>query len=244
MTQKQSIEYATEVLPDGMPTIYIYSPGRDFIRPYFERLMPEYEITDTIDNADVAVMISSTDVYDLDEGKNINEFAPLKSDCTLVLDESHFIDSCNERNIPFSVLRCAPIVCTGMQGSVRTMAEQIYRGTYIGLSGNEAVRSFVHGSDVPAAARATIGLNDIFNVTDDSDTLMSDIADALAWRMSQKRIFSLNAKWYKLLFGKKKMNDVCRSLCFSIEKIKSTGKYNPTSVVEYLKTHVYNEQSL
>lgn len=244
MTTDQPTQYATEVLPEGMPNIYICSPGKDFVRPYFERLMPEYEITDSIHNADVAIMISSTDIYDIDNGTNFNEFSPLKSDCQLALDEQQFIGACNERNIPYSILRCAPIVCTGMQGFVRFMAECIYRGSYIGLSENKAVRSFVHGIDLPAAARATIGLNDVFNVTDGRETLLTDLADALAWRMSQKRIFSLKAKWYKLLFGKKKMNEVCRSLCFSIEKIKSTGKFNPTPVVEYLKTHIYDEQSL
>lgn len=244
MTTDQPTQYATEVLPEGMPNIYICSPGKDFVRPYFERLMPEYEITDSIHNADVAIMISSTDIYDIDKGTNFNEFAPLKSDCQLALDEQQFIGACNERNIPYSILRCAPIVCTGMQGFVRFMAERIYRGSYIGLSENKAVRSFVHGVDLPAAARATIGLNDVFNVTDGRETLLTDLADALAWRMSQKRIFSLKAKWYKLLFGKKKMDEVCRSLCFSIEKIKSTGKFNPTPVVEYLKTHIYDEQSL
>lgn len=234
----------SESVPDKLPRLFLYAPSREYVRPYFERMMPEYELTDSITDADAAVMLSTVDVYDIDEGLNINELAPLRSDCPELDCELQFLNDCREHGLRYVLLRCAPVVCTGMQGYVRRLAERIYRGTYIGLSGNEAVRSVVHAVDLPLVARLTIGNNDIYNVTDGRETPVNELADALAWRMSQKRVMMLKPKWYKLLFGKRKMAEASRSLCFSDGKLRSVADYQPTVVVDYLKNHVYDQHSL
>lgn len=228
---------------DTRPILFLYTPQADYVRPYFERMMDEYRIADAPDNADYAVMISSTDVYAVTEGENFNELTDVK-DGKALEEEKHFTGLCRNANLSPAVLRCAPVVCTGMQGWPRTLAEKIYRGTFIALEGNDARRSVVHAVSLPDAARATLGRDDIFNVTDCQNPTVNEFAEALAWRMSQKRIFSLKAKWLRFLIGKKGVKEAGRSLTFSCEKLRSSGNYNPVAVTEYLKTHVYDEKSL
>lgn len=227
-----------------LPTLYLFTPGRDFVRPYFERNMTGYTISDNPDGADCAVMISTTGVYDVTEGLCFNEFTPLLETSLEVAEEKLFQNHCSERGLNPVILRCADIVGTGMTGYPRELANKIYRGTYLNISGNTAVRSFVHAVSLPDAANLALARPDIYNVTDRSDTPLNDFADALAWRISQKRIFSLGSKWFKFIFGKSNYERQTRSLTFSCEKIASVGEFKPVGVVEYLKNHVYDESSL
>lgn len=227
-----------------LPTLYLYTPGKNFIRPYFERYITDYTITDNPDGADCAVMISSTDVYDVGEGTSFNELTQLKEDSTWLADEKRFCEVCNSNGIKPVILRCSDIIGTGMTGFPRELANRIYRGTYVNIADNGAVRSFVHASSIPEAARVALTRPDIYNVTDRTDTPLNEFADALAWRISQKRVFSLGPKWFKFVFGKRNYSRQTRSLTFSCEKLSSAGDFKPVRVVEYLKNHIYDESSL
>lgn len=229
---------------DRRPALYLYTPSAPYIRPYFERLVEDYRITDRPDDADKALMISSTEVYDVESGENYNELTPVKASSEMALAEEAFAETCRNFGLAPTTLRCAPVICTGMQGWPREIAEKIYRGTYLGISGNEARRSVVHAISLPEIAMNVLDSGETFNVTDTVDPTVNSIADALAWRMSQKRVFTLKPKWFKLLFGKKRYQRDSMSLTFSCEKIRSLGNYKPVSTVEYLKTHLYDEKSL
>lgn len=229
---------------DLRPILYLFTPSADFVRPYFERLMPDWLIADAPDGADAAVMISTTDIYDVESGTNFNELSPIKPDCSHADDENRFIDLCKAAGLKPTILRCAPIVGTGMTGMPHETAEKIYRGTFIGISGNEARRSVVHAVSLPDAARSVLSSGDIFNVTDTVDPTLNEFAEALAWRIAQKRIFYLKPKWFRLIFGKKRLTRDSLTLTFSCEKLRSAGNFSPVSTVDYLKTHVYDEASL
>ncbi|MDE5553904.1 MAG: hypothetical protein K2J10_01825 [Muribaculaceae bacterium] len=229
---------------DKRPALYLFTPLSTFVRPYFERLLPDYRITDEPGEAVSAVMISSIDIYDVESGENFNELTPLKQDSEWAAAERTYTETCADHSLQPTILRCAPIVCTGMAGWPREMAEKIYRGTYLGVSGNEARRSVVHAVSLPDAALTALNSGETFNVTDTIDPTIPMLADAFAWRIAQKRIFSLKPKWYRLILGKKKFDAASRSLTFSCEKLRSRGDFNPVSTVDYLKTHVYDENSL
>lgn len=239
-----SEELNQNTIEDKRPRLLVAAPGREFLRPYFERLMDEYRLTDSLDDADAAIMISSTDIYDVTEGNNYNELTSVNPSSSWARAEADFTASAQQRGLDAPILRAADIIATGMTGLPRKMAEQIYRGTYVGISGNEAQRSFIHAVDLPAAARIAISRPDIYNVCDRSATLINDLADALAWRIAQKRVFDIRPRWYKLFFGRKKFEEMCRTLTFSSEKICSTGDFRPVDVVQYLKTHKYDDDSL
>lgn len=229
---------------DQRPALYLFTPSSPFVRPYFERLMPDYRMTDEPAEAVSAVMISSTDVYDVESGENFNELTPVKQDSELAAAERTFVETCTAAGLQPTILRCAPVVCTGMTGWTREMAEKIYRGTYLGISGNEARRSVIHAISLPSAALGVLNSGETFNVTDTIDPTIPTLADAFAWRIAQKRIFSLKPKWYRLISSKKKFDAASRSLTFSCEKLRSHCDFNPVSTVEYLKSHVYDENSL
>lgn len=229
---------------DQLPTLYLYTPGKDFVRPYFERYMTDYTVSDNPDGADCAVMISSTDVYDVEGGMSFNELTQLREDSAEVADEKRFCEVCDSKGLKPVILRCSDIIGTGMTGFPRELANRIYRGTYVNIADNTAVRSFVHASSIPDAARIALTHPGIYNVTDRTDTALNDFADALAWRIAQKRVFSLGPKWFKFIFGKRNFDRQIRSLTFSCEKLSSAGDFKPVRVVEYLKNHIYDESSL
>lgn len=229
---------------EQLPILYLCTPGRDFVRPYFERGMTGYTISDRPDGAACAVMISTTDVYDASEGMNFNELTPLRENSADIAEEKRFADICSANGLQPVILRCAEIVGTGMTGFPRELANRIYRGTYVNIADNTAVRSVVHASSLPEAAAIALKRPDIYNVTDRTDTSLNDFADALAWRISQKRVFTLGPKWFKFIFGKRNYDRQTDSLTFSCEKLSSAGDYEPVRVVEYLKNHVYDESSL
>lgn len=229
---------------DDRPILFLYTPKANFVRPYFERMMSDMRISDSPSDASMAVMISSTDIYGEQSGTNINEFAPIDESSEYAVDEQQFFDLCQSSELKPIVLRCAPIIATGMTGWTRSLAERIYRGTFVTLPGNEARRSVVHAVSLPEAAKAAAASGGIYNVTDAVDPALNDLADALAWRISQKRVFSLKPRLYRFFFGKRNYQQATSSLTYSCEKLRSTGKYNPVSVVEYLKNHVYDDSSL
>lgn len=228
---------------DDRPILFLYSPGADFVRPYFERLMPDMNISDTPRGAMKAVMISSSDIYGDLTGTNINELSPIDENSDYAAEERRFAEICGENGLMPVILRCAPIVGTGMNGWPRLLAERIYRGTFVSIPGNEARRSVVHAVSLPQAALAA-SQGGTFNVTDAVDPTLNDFADALAWRIAQKRVFSLKPRLYRFIFGKRNYDKATSTLTFSCEKLRSTGLYEPVSTVDYLKNHVYDDSSL
>lgn len=229
---------------DNRPILFLFTPGRDYVRPYFERLMPEYRISASSDNASAAIMISTCDIYDVTEGSEFNEYTPLRHNSTEAAAEREFESTCSCLNIPCAILRCAAIICTGMQDWPRQMAESINRGTFIAIKDNPATRSLIHASDLPQAAHIALTKGGIYNVTDGYVHNINSIADALAWRMAQKRIFHISEKWFRLIYGKKRISKETCTLTFSSSKLMSAGSFHPVSAVDYLKNHVYDENSL
>lgn len=206
--------------------------------------MAGHDISDCPCGADHAVMISGTDIYDVTEGLDYDESTPVRKDSPYAAEEHRFGELCAANGLKPVILRCADIIGTGMNGFPRILVNKIYRGTFIGIKGNAAVRCFVHASSLPEAAAAALEAPGIYNVTDCTETPLNDVADALAWRIAQKRIFSLGPRWYRLIFGRRNYDNMCRSLTFSCEKLCSAGNYEPAKVTEYLKTHIYDDKSL
>lgn len=234
----------TNKTDDTRPALFLFTPYCQFTRPYFERLLTAYRITSSCEDADYALMLSTTDIYSANEGSGIDESAPLDTSSQAYADEQEYSDKCHAHGLPAAVLRCSNIVGTGMNGFPRMIAESIYRGTYVNISGNKACRSVIHATSLPDAAHLVIGHDGAYNVTDRRETPINDLADALAWRMAQKRILSLKPRWSRMFFGKRKFSDLCRNITFSSERLAALGDFDPVSTVDYLKTHVYDDESL
>lgn len=228
--------------------IYIYAPDSRFVLPYIERELPEAVLTDSAADADLCVMLSHVDVYGRNEGEGIDESAvPLNP--VWRERERSFLAIAPDGMI----LRTADIVGTGMNGFPMELAKAIASGRFFHFPDNKAHRSVIHASDVARVIAAFVhgGIPEgerIYNVTDLDNPTIHDIAEALAFRMNNKRISTLSTgpqqwmgrKWY----GRKLYGLYTTTLTFSGERLRDAIHFEPVAVTRYLRTHVYDHDSL
>lgn len=217
----------------------------DFLSPYLKAAGydPAAAVT--------PVMISSTEIYRPAAGQWLDEEAPVDESSPWHEAERRFMADNEGRACV--IVRCAPIVGTGMTGAVRRLAEDIWRGTFFHFPGNEARISVVHAVDVAAAVkelseRRFDGGVHIFNLSDTIDPLFHDLAEALAFRMDNKRISTLSTRpqqWLgRVLYGRRKYESyTCPQLVRAV-KIREYLSSEPTDECAYLRTHAYDENSL
>lgn len=222
-------------------TIYITSPN-EFLRPYVEQETGKTEPA-------FSVMVSSTDIYSPDHDAIINEDGPIDKNSPWAQLENEFLKAHPDGII----LRAAPIVGTGMTGKIRRLAEEIYKARFFHFPGNEVRKSVVHACDV-AKAVAFLSKNGvperdrrIFNICDGEDSTLHDIAEALAYRMENKRISTLSTRPQqmigRILYGKRYKDYTCDER-FNGQALRDITGIKPVPVCEYLRTHVYDENSL
>lgn len=225
--------------------------GKDFLRPYFMRQFPGRDaVADDITPGRTAFFISDTEIYDCSPDEWADEDAPVRTDSPLAEAEKAFMAKAHGAGCRAFILRCAPTVCTGMQGRARRLLNDIYRGVFFHLPGNEARLSVVHGSDVAAAAAfltASDAEGGIFNLTDADHPTIDDLAEALAYRLDNKRISTVSTKpqqWFaRLVYGGRRLDAYTVSALVSSAKIESMG-FMPQAVCRYLRNHVYDDASL
>lgn len=227
-----------------MPRLLVVAPKAEFVLPYIQRQLPDVELVTNPDEPfDHAVMLSSTDVYAAPEGVEIDEFAEVLPGHPLIKEEEKFAALCAERNIKGTVLRCAHLVGTGMTGMPMELARKIDRGTFLHIKGNEQRLSAVHASDVAKAVELTLDSGMTLNVTDGADPTWHDFAEALAWRINQKRIMTISERWARWRYNSRLYYLLTHTLTYSSLRLAELG-FRPTPVCEYLRTHVYDHNSL
>lgn len=237
-------------MPETTTTpIAFVCPGNEFVKPYIEQLLVTADI-EQLRKGDTAIMLSSTDIYEPDSKKLIDETSPVRTTSAWKKSEDDFISVCESRGLKWYIFRAAPIVGTGMTGTIRELAEEIARGMFMHFPGNETQLSVVHASDIARAAEYVISNNidgHIFNLSDNCDPTLHDIAEALAYRMNNKRISTISTlpqQWFmRLIYGRKRMARYTTTARYSSAAIQALG-FEPTSVCDYLHTHVYDDNSL
>lgn len=208
---------------------------------------------------DNIVYISSTEVYGAEEGAGINENRepePVSEAGKTKLKAEEILSQwCAAKGVALTILRSPAIVGTGMRGPLRNMVNSIYRGSYHHIEDETCHMSVVHATDVARAMVMLTGLSGIFNITDGVNPSRHDLAEALAHRMNDKRIYTLRAKRARMVarlcdflpfvgYGRKTLAERYRTLTFDDARLRRTIAWEPNSVVEYLKTHDYEENSL
>jgi len=204
--------------------------GNDFLEPYLRREL-EHAVVDDRDDAKpkplpkprVAVKIATDD---------------RKS------DSGEFGAACCDLNLPVLSLYCPMIIGTGMTGLPRRIAAGIYKGSYLRIKGNASRVSAVHASDVARAVALAAGTDGAFTITDGVDTALDDLADALAYRLGDKRIFTIKPWMARLWYGKEYYSMLTVDHLAFDSFSAAFPDFKPVPVTQYLRTHVYDENSL
>lgn len=138
------------------------------------------------------------------------------------------------------------VVGTGMRGPLMEMARSISRGVYYHLKGDEMRVSVVHAVDVArAVALVASGVcpPGAYILSDGHDPLVSEVAEGLAFRLGQKRVYTLPPRVFRWLamIGVAKSADFGRPcpLVGYRPLIDAVGEWKPVNTVEYLKNHDY-----
>lgn len=205
------------------------------------------------------VYISSTEVYGAQEGVEINENRepePLSvAGKTKSEAEEMLRDWCGSHNVRLTILRSPDIVGTGMHGQLRRLVNSIYRGNYHHIDDETARLSVVHAVDVARAMVMLHAVGGTYNITDGVNPSRHDLVEALAARMKSKRVYTLRAKRARILaricdfipfieYSRKTLAARYRTLTFDNTRLLRAINMKPTSVVDYLTTHNYDENSI
>lgn len=195
--------------------ILLIAPGREFLIPYFEREFEEYNVV-----TDKSLPYQHT----------VAVCAPGEDRPASEADAT--------------VLICPNIVGTGMTGMPMEMARRILRLRHFHVDGNEARMATIHATDVARAARAALGVNGSFVVTDLATPSWHDFAEAIAYRLGDKRIYTLSPFWARFVMGRKWYDLITTEAQWDGREFAERFDFKPTPVTEYLRNHVYDESSL
>lgn len=141
-------------------------------------------------------------------------------------------------------LRSDVIVGTGMTGMAMEFARRIARGTYCHVKDCDGRISAVHAVDVAKAVRLTLGSRGEYVLTDGVEHSIHDFAEAIAWRINQKRILTCKRRWARWLLGRRMLEYITTDHVLDGSEFASKFDFQPNDVCSYLRTHVYDDESL
>jgi nucleoside-diphosphate-sugar epimerase len=207
------------------------------------------------------VFISSVQVYGKTQGENYDESTTIEPFTeygkSKAMAEDFLKQWCSERGVKLSILRPPLIVGTRMKGTLRSMVNGIYRGYYFHFQGNDARRSVVHAVDVSHVVRLISPIGGTYNVTDGVHPSVYDLGEAFAYRIGNRRIYTI-PMWMAKFAAKcgdilgynnspittLKLSHLTNTLTFNSDVIEKVLDWKPNDVTNYLRTHNYDENSL
>lgn len=180
------------------------------------------------------------------------------SDFTIVTFDDHIIvKSIDGRTV---TLKLPMVIGTGMTGEGARMARMIYRGTYFHVKDSTSRVSVIHATDAAKAVRLAMtsdALEGEYAISDFNEPSRHDLAEAIAYRLGQKRIYSLTmkrfasiARWADKLgiapFSSKRLKMLTSEALIDTSRWNeaTADSWHPTPVIEYLRTHDYDHNSL
>ncbi len=278
MALSTKIEESTQDIKLPRQTFLLFCPDREFVVPYLERqLGEEWHVVTRLSDTDLpdrVAMLSSTDIYAVDEGLNYDESTAVDPESSWYANERLFEGYCRQRSLHPIIVRCANIVGTGMNGLPMDLARGIHRGTLRHIAtprskhetrlnrGKQVVErpkvflSVIHAVDValivdiltsPGRINNQIqtAYNDeIYNLSDNTLTNIDELIDALAYRINNKQVTSASPFWTRMFAGRRVYHALTHSLTFNPAKILRVAGFTPHEVTQYLRTHTYDESSL
>lgn len=184
------------------------------------------------------------DAPDFAEGVRPAKALRITTDATIENTDEAFDAEVRHLGLPLAVLHCPCIIATGMTGLPRRIASAIYSGRFLQIKGCGARISVVHGIDVARAALLMAGTEATLTLTDGTDPTIADLADALAWRIDGKRLFSVSPRLARIWYGRSFYSMLTTDAVCAENFTAAYPEFRPVTVTEYLRTHVYDQNSL
>lgn len=219
-----------EIKPDNRHFLPVFAPGKQFLYKYFDR---EFDCRITENPAD-----------DSDAKFGI---LVLGVDDSIEPSAQQFLDDCIEHGRFTLILRVPYVLGTGMNDVPMRLARGVARGTQMLIKGNQAQMSVIHATDIALIARLLVSiLNQSAEfVISPPPVYVNDLLEALAVRIKDKRIGSISPRWARILYGRELMNILTDSHVVQPSDISGIiPDFNYADPVNYLKTHIYDNESL
>lgn len=141
------------------------------------------------------VFISSVAVYGEEAGANVAEDHPLDGTSAYARSkieaEAIVTDWCARHGVPLAILRPALIVGPHATGNMEAMIRGIRRGIYVNVGGGKALRSIVSAADMAEVILKAIGRNDIYNICEQRQRTVAEIARRIADLTGRRHLPSL-----------------------------------------------------
>lgn len=205
----------------------IFAPAHQFLYKYFDRAFDREIVETPVKNDLPAVIITAEGAADTSELQT-------------------FRKSCHELGLRLITLHVPAVIGTGMGSPTIDLVRNIARGTLFKIKDNSARWSLIHAVDVPEAVKYILANNTSDNhILQGKNYAVNDLIDALAFRMNNRKVGTVSDKWGRVLHSKRlyqlMTGDMLTSAVSPSEQLEG---FDYTDVTEYLKTHVYDDESL
>ena len=202
------------------------------------------------------VLISSVAVYGLSSGTMINEDHPLEASDpygrSKILAETFVSQWGREVGVPITILRLPLVAGINPPGNLGDMIRAIKRGSYFTIGDGSVRRSWVWAADVAGVIPKVFSTEGIFNLTDGYHPSFAELGDGLSIlaRKGPVKRLPLKLAWFLANIGKSlqtigwkgfpfdmnRLQKMTQAFTFSDQKARSILGWNPTVIIENLKT--------
>lgn len=216
---------------DIRPVMGVCAPRHNFVLKYFDRYFDRRVTADAGEITDKTFAVVIVGENDAD-----NEEA------------ARFKEICRKENIPVVTLCVGAVLGTGMGDPLMKIARHVARGTMFLIKDNAARMSVIHAVDLPAVAKVVadegIPTEKEYAVSA-PPVAVSDLVVALAVRIKNKSVGVLKYRWARLLYGAAFFDSMTNdSVIDTTDFTTAHPEFVFTNPVEYLKTHIYDDESL
>jgi len=193
-------------------------------------------------NLQSIIFISTVAVYGKEVGELIDEKSPLLGNTPYALSkikaEQSVINFGNKNNIKTVVLRLPLVTGKKPLGNLGAMIKAIKKGYYFRIGKGQAKKSIISASDIANLIPELFDLNGVYNLTDTSHPMISEIDSIIAKKFNKKiksipiYLIKVIAKigdiFYFFPFNSSKFEKLTKNLTFSNKKLLNEVKYMPS----------------
>lgn len=205
------------------------------------------------------IHLSTVAVYGRDEGELLTEDTVTNPQGPYAeskwLAEQAVKNWCEERGVAYLILRLPLVIGEDAPGNWGAISKAIAKGRYVRIKGNKARKSAVLASDVAQCIANWNGHSGMYNLSDGQHPYFHELEDALAERYGKPIRFQLPLSWLSLgakvggIFKKMnipfpldeaRLHKMTTTLTFSDQKAREELNWQPTPVLEYLRSYDTN----